>query len=375
MNMTKLTKIIISATSILLIFGFSALGYFGYHFVESSKESGQFTDINQVTGAYYFDNGTADSAQNLLTELKTITDNGKSKLNNLRPEIANVDDQGFIKFQDWLNPASIKEYKKYANDLIPTIKGDQGYPKGGVASWQLLVRTAEKRQMAINTINSLVISNNFDGIEIDFEPSFTTSPTVDSQPLKTADYEDMLTFLDDLSQVLSKQGKKLNIAIPAILPTPNTAQLYSYESILAKKGLIDRMNSITMMTYDLNYGNDYISTAPTEMLKGILEVAKTKLGAYQNKFAFGLNAYGTCKNQSTKEVVQLQKKDMKIRNGWNNLTQDPKLVDGWDDTFLSDGSVCAFPNSQTMRNRIKLAKSYGFNNFVVWSISGNNWIN
>jgi spore germination protein YaaH len=105
-----------------------------------------------------------------------------------------------------------------------------GYPNGGIATWHLLVKTKEKRNAAIDTIMTFINTNTLDGIEIDFEPSFTTSTTVDGTKLSNVDYENMLTFLDELGTVLQSSGKKLNIAIPPMFTWTNSEQLYSYQS-------------------------------------------------------------------------------------------------------------------------------------------------
>jgi spore germination protein YaaH len=156
----------------------------------------------------------------------------------------------------------------------------------------------------------------------------------------------------------------------------NSEQLYSYQSFISRPNLLSKINLITLMAYDLNYGNDYVSTNPTAMYREILSVAKQQFRTqYQNKVIIGLNTYGTCKNMITGEVQPLQGIDLKLKTGWGNWITDPAYLDGSDLTWRSGDQICAYPDKTTHQTRMNIAREYGFNQFVFWSIgAGNNWL-
>lgn len=333
-----------------------------------------YSQLNYVGSSYYYDRGKG--IDSTLTELKTITKNSQIPLESFNPEVFNIDSNGALTTQSWVKSEYFSKFKLYASNIIPTVKGDKGYPNSGIASWHLLVKTIKSRSAAIDKIINYLNTNNLQGIEINFEPSSIDSPTVDGQKLVEADHQNYLQFLEDLGFYLKQNKKKLFIAVPPTMGYDNPKQLFNYTSLVDRPNLIKNLDKITIMAYDFNYGNSYFSSMPHILLDELLKRAQKDLGQYPQKVAIGFNSYGTCKNPETKKVTPLRGEEIKQLPGWGQfIWNNPNIMDGRDLTFWSNGSVCSYPSSYTQQLRIDKIHQYGFWQFAIWSLNGNDWVN
>ena len=248
-------------------------------------QSVDYSKLNYVGSAYYYDTGKAIDP--LLLELQTLTKNSQIPLESFKPEIFNINLNGTLVKQDWIKPEYFNKFHSYASNIIPTIKGDTGYPNSGVPSWHLLVKSVKSRSNAIDQIINYLNTNNLQGIEINFEPSLLNSPTVDGQKLTQTDKQNYLQFLEDLGFYLKQNNKKLLIATPPIMTYDNPEQLFDYKSLLNRPTLMNYLDKITIMGYDLNYGNNYFSSIPNLLLDELLIRAQKDFGKYPEKIAIG----------------------------------------------------------------------------------------
>lgn len=122
--------------------------------------------------------------------------------------------------------------------LIPTIT--DGTEKGVLAG--LLAKPAARTQI-VQAITTMVIANNYDGIDLDFEGfafvdgNVTWSKTA---PLWTA-------FVKELSAALRAQNKLLSVSTPYVLDPKGTQKGYFVYAWAAIAPFIDRLR---IMTYD-----------------------------------------------------------------------------------------------------------------------------
>jgi spore germination protein YaaH len=122
--------------------------------------------------------------------------------------------------------------------IIPTITDGTGK----LVLTNLLANPA-KRTLVVKTITDLVIANNFDGIDLDFE-GFAFA---DGNSTWASTRPNWVAFVQELSTALHQQGKLLSITTP-VLFDPTTGKkgytVYDWASIAAS---IDRLR---IMTYD-----------------------------------------------------------------------------------------------------------------------------
>ena len=122
--------------------------------------------------------------------------------------------------------------------LIPTIT--DGTDKGVLAG--LLAKPAARKQIA-ETITAMVVSNNYDGIDLDFEGfAFVDGNTTwtKTAPLWTA-------FVKELSASLHAQKKILSVSTPYVLD-PTAAQKGYY--VYAWAAIASSIDRLRIMTYD-----------------------------------------------------------------------------------------------------------------------------
>ena len=131
--------------------------------------------------------------------------------------------------------------------VIPTITdGTEVDPKTGKISQMVLSNLLADPASRLNVINSilnLVMTNNFDGIDLDFE-SFAF---VDAITTWSTTQTRWVQFISDLSIALHAQGKILSITTPPLFDPASGKKgyyLYAWSQVAA---LIDQLH---IMTYD-----------------------------------------------------------------------------------------------------------------------------
>ncbi len=131
--------------------------------------------------------------------------------------------------------------------VIPTITdGTDVDPKTGKTSQMVLsnlLADPTSRKSIVNTIVNLVLTNNFDGIDLDFE-NFAYVDPISTWPTTQLRW---VQFLTDLSSALHAQGRLLSITTPPLFdPTSGKKgyYLYAWSQVAA---LIDQLH---IMAYD-----------------------------------------------------------------------------------------------------------------------------
>lgn len=128
--------------------------------------------------------------------------------------------------------------------IIPTIT--DGTDKLVLAK---LLSVPKTRTQVVNTITNLVVANNFDGIDLDFE-GFAFSDGTSSWPATQVNWD---AFIRELSTSLHTLGKLLSVTTPVLFdPATGKKGYYVYDWATISP-LIDRLR---IMTYD------YSTTSP-----------------------------------------------------------------------------------------------------------------
>lgn len=131
--------------------------------------------------------------------------------------------------------------------IIPTITdGTDVNPKTGQVSQMVLsnlLANPTSRANVVNTILNLVISKNFDGIDLDFE-NFAFVDSISTWPTTQVRW---VQFLTDLATALHAQGKILSITTPPLFdPTSGKKGYYVY----AWSQVSSIVDQVHIMAYD-----------------------------------------------------------------------------------------------------------------------------
>jgi len=127
--------------------------------------------------------------------------------------------------------------------IIPTIT--DGTDKLVLAG---LLKSPASRAQVISSIMNLVTTNNYDGIDLDFE-GFAF---VDGNASWTSTAPSWVAFVKELSTALHAQNKLLSISTPYVL-NPNDAQKGYY--VYAWAAIAASIDKLRIMTYDYSVAN------------------------------------------------------------------------------------------------------------------------
>jgi spore germination protein YaaH len=122
--------------------------------------------------------------------------------------------------------------------IIPTIT--DGTDKSVLAG---LLKSPASRAQIITAIVNVVTTNNYDGIDLDFE-GFAF---VDGNTTWASTAPSWIAFVKELSTVLHSQNKLLSVSTPYVL-NPNDAQKGYY--VYAWAGIASSIDKLRIMTYD-----------------------------------------------------------------------------------------------------------------------------
>ena len=161
--------------------------------------------------------------------------------------------------------------------IIPTIT--DGTAKLVLAK---AISTADGRTKIVNLITNLVLSNNFDGIDLDFE----NFAFVDGRPSWVTTEPAWVAFIQELSSALHSRNKLLSIDTPYQLtgtPTDPGYYVYAWAKIA---NFIDRLR---IMTYDYSVSKPG-PIGPIDWVEKTVQYATSVMPA--SKVWVGLAGYG-----------------------------------------------------------------------------------
>ena len=170
--------------------------------------------------------------------------------------------------------------------IIPTITdGTDVDPKTGKISQMVLsnlLADPTSRMNVINTIVNLVMINNFDGIDLDFE-NFAYVDSISTWPTTQIRW---VQFISDLSTALHAQGKLLSVTTPPLF-NPSSGKkgyyLYAWSQVAP---FIDQLH---IMTYDYSTSSPG-PIGPLQWTTNTVNYAVSVVAA--SKIYIGIPGYG-----------------------------------------------------------------------------------
>ena len=141
----------------------------------------------------------------------------------------------------------------------------------------------ETRKEVVNTITSLVVDNNFDGIDLDFEGFAFVDETTTWDKTKPV----WTQFISELSASLHAQGKLLSVTTP-VLFDPATGRKGSY-NVYNWAGIAPFIDRLRIMTYDFSVGKPG-PIGPLDWTEAALKYAISLIPA--SKVWVGIPGYG-----------------------------------------------------------------------------------
>ena len=211
-------------------------------------------------------------------------------------------------------------------------------------------------QKNVLQIYSLIVNNNFTGVELDFEDFGGWTDT---------SYTLFLKFVDDLGVLLHQKGKKLIVDVP---PVRNEVEEQWY-----KLRLYDLFNhdvdGVVVMAYDYQF--DQGPGNPIAPLKWIQGVSIFTQKRFPNKKAIsiGLPSYGYKWDARTNRILIKTYEQIKKEPGFFSA----KRMESSELTWRHNENIYVFQDSQSLKNKVRTVLETGIGNISIWHLGGNKW--
>ncbi|MEC9488233.1 MAG: glycosyl hydrolase family 18 protein [Halanaerobium sp.] len=243
-------------------------------------------------------------------------------------------------------PEVVRWAKKNDQKIIPLINNEDGN--------YTFLTDSTTRKRAIKNIVNLIISQGYDGVNLDFE--FIPPWTRDSYT----------TFVRELAKELHPLGKTLTISVFPKIDVPVEFQAaYDYSALAP---YIDRM---VIMTYDHHWSSGPPGPiAPIGWVKENIDYAlnyvpasKILLGVANYAYDWPTLNVNSARNMSAKEaIIQAQEKGAEIK--WDEESQSPYYY-YWEGTHKR---IVWFENSFSLRYKLQLVNKYDLAGIAIWRL-------
>lgn len=243
---------------------------------------------------------------------------------------------------------STERMKKLTNldnvQIIPTI-----YNEFDPKRVHNIIDNATKRAKHISDIKNLVLANDFDGVEIDYEY------------LNAYDKENFSLFIRELSDALRTDNKILIVTLHA-----KTTDDGDWPSAKAQdwKELGMHANHIRIMAYDYHSASsDPGPIAPIKWVEDVAFYAKGKIPKEKLIMGIGLYGYKWGNSTTSQTLIDIQKEiDSKsIKTSYNSEFKSP--------FFSNSNEIVWYENEISVENKISIAIKY-YSGISLWSLGG-----
>lgn len=160
--------------------------------------------------------------------------------------------------------------------LIPTIADSTG---AGVMSG--ILGDPAARAAHVKNIVDLVVNNNYDGIDIDYEVFAFNHPGESWDSIKPK----WIAFVSELSTALHANSKLLSITVPPVWNGGNSGY-----TVYAQQEIAPMVDRLRLMVYDFNVSSPG-PIAPMNWVTDVLQYSKS-VGLPVGKLQLGVPAYG-----------------------------------------------------------------------------------
>jgi spore germination protein YaaH len=231
-----------------------------------------------------------------------------------------------------------------------------------VPNQDTVLRNPQARDNAIANIIRVVKTNNYAGVNVDFE----FVPTTGRKDF-SIDRQEMTTFMRLLHARLKRLGKKTHMSVlPLVGVSPEMSNVYDYRSL---SPFVDK---VTVMCYD--HSQEGSPPGPLAPFHWVEQNVKTsiKQGFKPSQICLGVATYGYdwpagksggFTSPSKKILQEAARKGHQIR--WSDRHQEPYYI--YRDPNGAEREVW-FENYETLKTKLKLVTKYGLTGICIWRL-------
>lgn len=257
--------------------------------------------------------------------------------------------------------------------ILPSIT--DGTPAGHMAS---VMKNSTQRRALVQQIRQLVVSNNFDGIDLDFE-RFAFH---DGRSTWSSTRPAWVTFTREMGAELRKHGKKLAVAVPPMYNSKRDATsgywVYDYA------GMAPHIDLLRIMAYDYSYSSPGPIGGPLSWARAVADYAKSQVPAH--KVQLGTPTYGRdwvvsrsgsgCPKLDSWRTLHSSALGTaaggRPASAWARDAASKERNISYTETYNSGRCTVArqawLPDEVTVVERAKLARSAGIKGIATWMV-------
>lgn len=233
-------------------------------------------------------------------------------------------------------------YLTVVNDIV---KADGSSTQKDSDIMRGILTNEDKYNAHIKELISLVSSDKFVGIELDYEK-------IDDDI-----WDKYAQFIDELGQELKKNSKKLRVVLEPRSPIDKVDLPSDYEYV--------------MMAYNLyGYHSGPGPKADIEFIQNLSKKCKTNLEDV--RMAFSLGGFDWTEEEKPKALTEVEAKKL-LDETKSEMKRDSKsgaVYFNYKDENLNSHSVW-YCDSETLDIWMDTAKKYNINKFALWRLGGN----
>ena len=234
--------------------------------------------------------------------------------------------------------------------VVPTITNDFDPVRAST-----MLASESSRAAHVNALVSLVTSNGFDGLDVDYES------------LAAADRDRYSAFLRSLSSELHAQGKLLTVAVHPKTAEPGTWSGPQAQDYAAIGAVADR---VRVMTYDYSWATSPAGPiAPVSWMRQVAAFATSVIPAA--KVELGVNLYGYDWVESKAEGVMHDQVSAQLNTSgaarvWDSTAAEPHY------SYTADGTshTVYYADAQSVGARLGIVDDYGLAGVAFWRLGG-----
>ncbi len=228
--------------------------------------------------------------------------------------------------------------------IIPAISNEQNPD-----TLNKIFISQELTNIHIQNISELIESNDYDGIDIDYES------------MNAQDRDSFSSFIQLLSDEVSKNNKLLTVAVHAKTSDFGTWDGPASQDWSVLNSYADRIN---VMAYDYHWSTSEAGDiAPISWIRDVLNYAITVIDT--KKISLGVHTYGYDWVGKTSESYTYKSIQELIES--NNIT-NINISDEYEKYFTYDNHTVYFADASTLKKRLELVQEYNISGISIWRI-------
>ena len=268
---------------------------------------------------------------------------------------------------------------------MPMVKGDFYDSVSGTVkrTWADGINTSTKRTNQVNSLVNFIISNDYLGIEIDYEPTSIDMTNLAGQVITMTDMDNKYAFLTQLSNAVhALPPKVINGASytrkvsTAIVAQVNNSGTYNLIDPVAMNNT--GVDYIMVMNYDWHYPTYTSSITPIQQFTEACEWAVKCIDL--EKIVMGINDYGYSGqyNSPITESGFIRRQQAQSQPNFINAQRNSlfrvisgNTFRGGDDLYWLDGlNVSHLPDSRTHNSKRRISENFGIRQVSMWALTG-----